>query len=255
MARVLIACSDVDFDPTEVVAPWRVLAGAGHEVRFATVTGAVGRCDPRVLAGPFFGTLGARPEAVRAYAELEADPAFLAPARYDDVDPATVDLLVLPGGHAQGMRPYLESEALQRLVVACFRRQIPVGAICHGPVVLARSVDPATGRPVIDGRHLTALTELLELTAWALTSWTLGDYYRTYDTTVQAEVRAAAGEAGRFDAGPLAATYGRPFVVRDGNLITARWPGDAWGWAASLAVAAAGLAPAATPIAVSRPEE
>ncbi len=239
MARVLIACSDVDFDPTEVVAPWRVLTGAGHEVRFATVTGAVGHADPRVLAGPLFGTLGARPEAVRAYAELEADPGFQAPARYADVDPRTVDLLVLPGGHAPGMRPYLESEALQGLVVACFRRGIPVGAICHGPVVLARSVDPDTGRSVIDGRRLTALTETLELTAWALTSWTLGDYYRTYDTPVEAEVRAAAGETGRFETGPLMASYGRPFVVRDGNLITARWPGDAWGWAASLAVAVA----------------
>ena len=31
----------------------------------------------------------------------------------------------------------------------------------------------------------------------------------------------------RIEAGPLVPTYGNPFVVRDGNLVSARWPGDA----------------------------
>jgi hypothetical protein len=42
------------------------------------------------------------------------------------------------------------------------------------------------------------------------------------------------GAEGRFERGPLMASYSRPFVVRDGNLVTARWPGDAVGFAQAL---------------------
>ncbi len=43
---------------------------------------------------------------------------------------------------------------------------------------------------------------------------------------VQDEVKAALGDEGRFEGGPLVPSYDKPFVVRDGNLITGRWPGD-----------------------------
>ena len=62
---------------------------------------------------------------------------------------------------------------------------------------------------------------------WALTAWRLGRYYRTYDQTVEAEVREALGPDGVFERGPLHNRYDRPFVVKDGDLVTARWPGDA----------------------------
>jgi putative intracellular protease/amidase len=106
---------------------------------------------------------------------------------------------------------------------------VPMAAICHGVIVLARTIDPATGSSVLAGRRVTALTRTLERTAWWLTAWKLGDYYRTYPEYVEDEVRRADG---RFETGPLLATYGNPFTVRDGDLLTARWPGDASRFAA-----------------------
>jgi putative intracellular protease/amidase len=52
------------------------------------------------------------------------------------------DGLLLPGGHrARGMREYLESNVLQRLVAQFFEACLPVAAICHGVLLAARSVD------------------------------------------------------------------------------------------------------------------
>lgn len=231
---VLIPLPSLDFDPTEVAVPWRVLTDAGYDVVFATEDGAPGSCDPLVLVGPLFGLLGALPANVALYASMTADPAFAAPRRWQDLRVEDFAGLVLPGGHAKGMRQYLEASALHALVAEFFAADKPVGAICHGPVVLARSL-AADGRSVVAGRTLTALTRPLEQIAWMLTAWKLGDYYRTYPTWVEAELRAAVGEDGTFVRGPLLARYAAPFVVRDGNLLTARWPGDAQGFAEAFA--------------------
>src|ERR1051326_922977 len=104
--RVLVPLPDRDFDPTEVSVPWRALRDAGHDVVFATEKGAVGACDPFMLTGVVFGKLGALPENVALYRTLEKDAAFNAPLTYDGVDVATFDALMLPGGHAKGMRQY-----------------------------------------------------------------------------------------------------------------------------------------------------
>ncbi len=227
---VLIPLATSDFDPTEVAVPWRVATDAGIEVIFATEDGAPGACDPLVLTGPLFGWLGATPENVALYEAMTADPAFRAPRAWPELRADAFDALLLPGGHAKGMRQYLESRSLHALVAAFFDAGKPVGAICHGPVVLARS-RTADGRSVVAGRRLTALTRPLEQVAWMLTAWKLGDYYRTYPTWVEAELREAVGEGGAFVRGPLLARYAAPFTVRDGNLLTARWPGDARGFA------------------------
>ena len=81
------------------------------------------------------------------------------------------------------MRSYIDSETLHRLVVDAFDRGLKVAAICHGVLLAARSVDPATGHSVLYGRRTTALTWALERTAWRLTRLTRfwdRDYYRTY---------------------------------------------------------------------------
>jgi hypothetical protein len=71
------------------------------------------------------------------------------------------------------------------------------------------------------------------LTGWQLTRLWLGDYYRTYPTTVQAEVTAALASARDFESGPRFTVLrdspdhlGRGFTVRDGNYLSGRWPGD-----------------------------
>lgn len=233
-AKVLVALPDRDFDPTEVVQPWSRLTRAGHEVVFATEHGETASCDPKLLTGVIFGKLGALPENVALYHELAATEPFRKPKRWPDVRASEYAALVLPGGHAKGMKPYLESTLLQALVLEFFRQEKPVAAICHGVVVLARTFDPKTGKSVIHGRRATALTKILEGAAFALTFWRLGRYYRTYPEYVQDEVSRALGKPKLFERGPLVASYAKPFHVEDGNLLTARWPGDAHGFADAL---------------------
>lgn len=233
--RVLIPLPDRDFDTTEVAVPWRLLTHAGHEVVFATETGATPACDPRLLTGVLFGQLGTAPESKRFYAELAATPAFTSPLRWDAITPSDFDALVLPGGHAQGMRQYLGSPLLQAKVAAFWPLGRPVAAICHGVLVLARSLDPATGHSVLARAQTTCLPKYMERTAYYLTAWRLGRYYRTYPAYVEDEVRAALADPSQFVRGPRTLTRRGTldddrgaFVVEDGPYVSARWPGDAY---------------------------
>lgn len=280
MARVLIPVPRRDFDPTEVAVPWRTLTRRGHDVVFATPDGKQAAADDMMLTGegldvwgwlPLLrkltlvgGVLRANAEARAAYADMVQSPAFKAPMRWADIRASDFNGVILPGGHrARGMREYLESPELQKLAVEAFAAQTPVGAICHGVLVLARSIDPATGRSVLHGRKTTALTWKLENAGDSVANVTRfwdPHYYRTYRDTpgkpagymsVQQEVTRALADASDFmdvaesDPGFKRKTSGTQrdtatdqaasFVVRDGNYVSARWPGDAHGFAEAFA--------------------
>ncbi len=244
MATVLIPLPAFDFDPTEAAVPWSVLVARGHEVVFATPHGLAAQADPRMVDGGGLGVWRSLLRADRhgrsAYAAMCQAPAFQHPIAYAQVHAQAFDGLVLPGGHAQGMRAYLESTELQRLVVTAFAQGKPVGAICHGVVLAARS-RRANGRSVLHGHRTTALTRSLELSGWALTALWLGNYYRTYPTTVQSEVMAALANPNDFLAGPTPWRRDEPahlepgFTVRSGQYLSARWPGDAHRFATEFA--------------------
>lgn len=225
--RVVIPLPSEDFEPTEVAAPWQVLRDGGVEVVFATPDGKPGACDPLALEGVVFKQIGATSGDAAIYREMEADAAFRNPIRYDAIEVNEYAALHLPGGHAPGMVPYLESEVLQHKAAGFFVSDKLVSAVCHGPVVLARTTDPRTGRSVLHGRRVTALTKLLERSGYLLTLWTLGKRFRTYPEYVQDEVIGAIGDGTKFETGPLVPSYSNPYTLTDGNLITARWPGDA----------------------------
>ncbi len=239
--RVLVPLPDRDFDVTEVSVPWRALTAAGHEVVFATEEGARPEADPRLLTGVIFGQLGAKPDAVAAYRLLERDAAFERPLRWRDIDPEAFDALVLPGGHAPGMKQYLAGDALHDKVSALWARRVTVGAICHGVLVLAWARDVATRRPLVHGFRTTCLPAYMERSAYWLTAWKLGRYYRTYPAYVEEEVRAALASPGDFRRGPVtlvshgaADDHRAAFVVEDRHYLSARWPGDAHLFAARL---------------------
>lgn len=234
--NILIPLPDRDFDVTEVAVPWRLLTRAGHEITFATERGgAPPAADPRLLTGVVFGRLGAAPEPIAFYGEMCASPEFRSPISWDAVDPMRYDGLLLPGGHAPGMRQYLGSPLLQQRVVQFWKLDRPVGAICHGVLVLARSRDPVTGRSVLAKRRTTCLLKYQERTAYLLTAWRLGRYYRTYPAYVEDEVRAVLDDPAQLEHGPRVYTRrgtrdddAPAFVVEDGNYVSARWPGDAY---------------------------
>jgi putative intracellular protease/amidase len=270
VAAVLIPIPERDFDPTEVAVSWKVLSDLGHQVRFATPNGTAAEADDLMVTGRGLDPWGfipglshlvgigrvLRADAVgrAAYGELLRAPAFSNPIAWAEVD-SDFDGLLLPGGHrARGMRPYLESRVLQDVVVGAFGDHKPVAAICHGVLLAARSIDPATGRSVLYGRKTTALTWALEHRAWSVARFTRfwdAGYYRTYHEepgqpvgymSVQQEVTRALArpadfldvvpgtpDATRKSGGRARDTIGdeRPaFVVTDGSYLSARWPGD-----------------------------
>jgi putative intracellular protease/amidase len=228
---ILLPLPDRDFDVTEVAVPWKLLTEAGYRVVFATEDGATPAADPLLLTGVIFGQLGARPEPIAFYRELEQDSAFRAPLRWRDLDPSAFAGLFLAGGHAPGMRQYLGSALLQEKIAAFWALGRPVAAICHGVLALARSKD-GSGRSVLHGKRTTCLPKYMERSAYLLTFWRLGRYYRTYPAYVEAEVREAGAA---FERGPRTLTErgtrddDRPaFVVEDGRYVSARWPGDSY---------------------------
>ena len=232
--KVLIPLPDVDFDTTEVAVPWRLLSEAGHEVVFATEGGgSAPSCDRRLLDGVIFGKLGAYPEPIAFYDEMSQTRAFTSPVSWRDLDVSSYDGLLLAGGHAPGMQQYLGSAELQAFVSRFWTTGRPVGAICHGVLVLARSKD-ADGASVLARRRTTCLPKYMERGGYFLTAWKLGRYYRTYPMYVEDEVVANLASPDQFERGPRATKRGtrtdhrHAFVVEDGNYVSARWPGDSY---------------------------
>ena len=274
--RVVMPLPNVDFDPTEVCVSWEYLHSAGYEVVFATENGDRAYADPIMISGEgldpwgfipglkklvLFGRLlRARKSAREAYLTLQQNDAFLNPLKYSHLKVDEFDGLLLAGGHAPGMRQYLESTDLQSFIADFFHSDgphsshKPVGAICHGVLMAARSKSKETGLSVLYGRKTTALTWSQEKAAQLLTLFLrFWDpfYYRTYRESeeepmgycsVESEIRRALKDDQDFVLVPTDApdyrlkTNGiardtpddsRPsWVVRDGNYVSARWPGD-----------------------------
>lgn len=274
---VLMVLPNQDFDPTEAAITWQTLVRAGYSVVFATENGQRAHADPIMLHGrgldpwavipflaylKFFGLfLRAQKGARQAYLEMSSDPTFLSPYRYTDLIAENFDALVLPGGHAKGMRQYLENKTLQDFVAAFFETKNqagmhkPIAAVCHGVLLAARSISASTGKSVLYGKKTTALTWQLEKSAWRFTRF-FGrfwdpTYYRTYSESageptgywgVEQEVkRALQSEADFMDVPKTSDHYvlkssgiardndhnSKPaWVVKDGNYLSARWPGD-----------------------------
>jgi putative intracellular protease/amidase len=221
--RVVVPLPDRDFDTAESALSWATFVQSGCEVTFATEHGRVAACDQRLLSGGYFNPLPASPQAVAAYREMTSSPQFRSPITYRDVSVDDFDAIHLSGGHAKGMRQYLDSSVLQQKVVAFKNAGRLIGAICHGVLIPARAIDPATGKSVLDGHAATTLTLPLEKWAFRTTFFRVASRYRTYWKYTETEVRQAVGDSGVMLRGE---SWEEPFVVDDGPFITGRYPLD-----------------------------
>lgn len=274
---VLMPLPHQDFDPTEVAVSWQVLHQAGIDVQFATPDGHRAFADPVMISGEGLDPWGKIPGlkkikclglllradrfARSAYKMLERHPAFLTPITYRDIHWDNFDGLLLPGGHAKGMCPYLEDKTLQQKVASFFDNKLandqhkPIAAVCHGVVLAARSISEVTGKSSLHGLKTTALPWDFERTAWQLCKYFARywdpHYYRTYleaahepegYQSVEEEVKRCLAAPGDFLNVPRNSNFyfykssgffrdriddERPaWIVQDGNYLSARWPGD-----------------------------
>jgi putative intracellular protease/amidase len=237
--KILLPLPHYGFDPSEAAIPWKILSEKGYQIVFATPNGEKASADTIILRGKHLGIwapfLRAREDAVKAYEEMEAHASFCNPLKYSDVKEQDFDALMLPGGHDKGVKEYLESTILQKLVVDFFKAQKPVAAICHGVLLAARSINPETKKSVIYDFKTTSLLKSQELFAYTLTRLWLKDYYLTYpEITTEDEVKLMLSNCNNYLKGPFpffrdsVNHLKRGFVVRDRNYLSARWPGDAY---------------------------
>jgi len=128
--RIAILATD-GFEQSELLEPRRALQEAGAST---------------VIIAP-------HPGAIRAWKKgnwSDEVPVDLALA---NADPEEFDALVLPGGVINPDRLRQEEQAV-RFVRAMFESEKPVGAICHGPIMLIEA-DALRG-----GRHVTSWPSL-----------------------------------------------------------------------------------------------
>lgn len=235
--KILVPLPSYGFDTTEVAIPFLFFIKNKFEVTFATPGGKEAVTDQRMLLGTDLGIfkkiLKARKDAVEAYSRMVEYDCFKNPIRYKNINVDDYDVLYLPGGHDKGIKEYLESEILQTVVANFFELNKTVGAICHGVVLAARSINKETKKSVLHSYKVTALLKQQEMLAYNMTKYKLGDYYLTYPTlTVEEEVKSVLSSRENFLLGSKPVFRDseqktkRGFSVVDSNLITARWPGD-----------------------------
>jgi protease I len=236
MTTILMPISDTDFEPSETSIPLKILKDNNINVVFATPDGRPGKVDYRIVTGKGLGiwkmVLMANKDTLSCYSLMLRSKEFNNPIKYTDIDPDDYSGILLSGGHAPGMKTYLESKKLQDTIVSFFKENKPVGAICHGVLLAARSINPETGKSVLYDYKTTALLKSQELIAYYLTCLWLKRYYRTYPLTVEDEVKTFLADKKNFIRGNLglfrdsAESQWHGFTVRDRNYLSSRWPGD-----------------------------
>ncbi|PSR77755.1 ThiJ/PfpI family protein [Coniella lustricola] len=228
--------ADYGHEPTEAAVPYTAFKKAGFDVSFATEKGLAPACDKLLLEGLTQKFLGASKAVIVQYNSMIASAECQTPLAWSSptFGLAAFDLVYVPGGHDKAVQQILDSADLHGHLAKYFpltRKQQPrpkaIAAICHGPLVLANSINPDTGKSVLYGCKTTALPAGFEKVAyWGTRLW-LGDYYKTYghgSEDVEASVKKVLRDKSQFQASLLPL----PFVVEDStyHYISARFPGD-----------------------------
>lgn len=221
---ILMPLPDHEFDPTEAAIPWSTCSSGGWNVAFSTESGGVAEGDLRRLKGALPGLLSASHKARSAYKRMAQDPAFQHPIPYERIDASQYEALLLPGGDAPGVRQYLDNTLLRTKVLEFWVQRKPIGAICHGILVLARTIDQRTGRSVVYGSKVAVLPKSLDRFGYLVDRWLVRHGYVMYPRCVAEEVRDCLERTQDISFGP---SLFKPYVVHDGMLITSRWYLDA----------------------------
>jgi len=188
----------------ELVVSHQSLTEAGNTVHIATPGGRKPTVDQVSLAAESAGgedrAQGFKDYLARIDAEL-AHPLVLA-----DVDVASYDAVVMPGGHGPMADLYKDAD-LGRILVAANKAGKIIAPFCHGPAGLLSATDH-DGAFAFKGRRLTVFTNEEELGGGTgeNTPWLVEDALKEKGAVIE---NGAAWSSN---------------VVRDGNLITGQNP-------------------------------
>ena len=189
----------------ELTTPYYAFRDAGADVTLASIQGGKVPVDPGSMKPA--GENDASVE--RALKDADFQTRIAATPRFDTLDTAAFDAVVLPGGHGT-MFDYPDSAPLAKLVADFDAAGKVVAAVCHGPagLVAARRAD---GRPVVAGRRVAGFTDSEER-AMGL------------DQAVPFLLETRLKDLGaQYVSGPDF----EPFAIRDRNLVTGQNPASA----------------------------
>lgn len=129
---------------SEYTDPYQVFTRAGYEVHVYSPRGGVAPIDPRSGSAD-------RVKAIPSAWDKMQSTRPLAQARLDDYA-----AVFLAGGHGT-MWDFRDAPALKAIVEGAFLRELPLGAVCHGPAGLL-SAKKADGTFWIAGRRVNGFT-------------------------------------------------------------------------------------------------
>ncbi|WP_062991834.1 type 1 glutamine amidotransferase domain-containing protein [Nocardia anaemiae] len=172
MSKVLFVMTGVDYwtladgtkHPTgywaeEVVAPYKAIKAAGHEIVVATPGGVVPTVDQGSLAAEVNGGADGAAQIARTLADAAE---LRSPIRLEDVDVTDYDAVYYPGGHGpmEDLSVNTDSAALLGAALASGK---PLGVVCHAPAaLLATAID---GESPFVGYRVTGFTNAEETQA------------------------------------------------------------------------------------------
>lgn len=189
----------------ELAAAYFVLVDAGYDVRLASVRGGEAPLDPASLDDPWLTEAGQRFQA-----DAKASAALAATARLADVSPDGFAAIYFVGGAGAAWDFPVDAD-VRRLAEGIDRAGGVVSAVCHGVLGLT-TAQAADGRPLVAGRHVTAVSNKEE----ELT---------TFDKVVPVLPESRLVELGGLY-GCAAEPFGA-YVAVDGNLVTGQNPASA----------------------------
>ncbi len=161
--KVLILLPENGNDPGETAIPYARFKQAGYDVVFATASGKAGHPDTLSFRSPLLKASRPDAEGKAAFAQMMASKEHQRPVTFAQAL-ARNDFaaLYVPGGEGPGMLPFLDDERAHAIVRKFYARQLPAAFLCHGGLMAARTINPATGKSVIAGEKVTTIPKNAE---------------------------------------------------------------------------------------------
>jgi putative intracellular protease/amidase len=192
----------------EFVAPHRAFTEAGHTITIATPGGVTPVADELSLAPAMNNNDEAAIAELRAYL-AKTQEVLAAAVPLADVDPASYDVVFIPGGHGPMEDLAVDPDVARILEGTLDAPGKILASVCHGPASFVSAT--RDGKWLFEGRTITAFLDDEESQAGFAerAPWLL-------------EPRLTQ-QGAKFVAGPAWA----PHVIVDGNLITGQNPASA----------------------------